>query len=285
MKQQELLLRMRLCPAISPVTLKKIAVYFQQATKINQAQIIGLLHQPNVSSNWLWQQLFLPEITQQIQLNLKYSSVITILDDEYPAQLREIYDPPIILFYQGDWGLTHQSHLLGVVGSRKHSAYAPLVIDQLLSVLLGRGLVTVSGLAAGVDQLAHRCSLNAAKPTIAVIGNGLNVYYPKFNRQLQQKIAINGLLISEYSFNERPLRHHFPARNRIIAGLVSNLLVIEAQHHSGSLITANLALQENRNVLAVPGPINSLFSQGTNELIAAGAKPILRPSDIWEEFL
>lgn len=285
MKQQELLLRMRFCTAILPATLKRMAMLLQQKTQINKKQIFEVLQQPGTHPEQLWRQLFTDEIDRLLRLNLQNGSIITILDAAYPSQLREIYDPPAVLFYRGNWDLTHCSHLLGVVGSRKHSAYAPLAIKKLLTPLLARGLITVSGLAAGVDQLAHSSSLAVAKPTIAVIGNGLNIFYPKTNQNLQQRIEQNGLVISEYGINERPLRYHFPARNRIIAGLVPTLLVVEARHHSGSLITANSALQENRNVLAVPGPINSLFSQGTNELIAAGAKPVLQPDDIWEEFL
>ncbi len=121
--------------------------------------------------------------------------------------------------------------------------------------------------------------------TIAVIGNGLDISYPSCNRALQTQIAHAGLLLSEYPLESRPLKYHFPLRNRIIAGLCQTVLVVEARHHSGSLITANLALQENRNVLALPGRINDIYSTGCNELIAAGAKPVLNSNDILEEFI
>lgn len=151
--------------------------------------------------------------------------------------------------------------------------------------MIQQQLVLVSGLAKGVDGLTHQLALKHHGKTIAVIGNGLDISYPSCNRALQTQIAHAGLLLSEYPLESRPLKYHFPLRNRIIAGLCKTVLVVEARHHSGSLITANLALQENRNVLALPGRINDINSTGCNELIAAGAKPVLNSNDILEEFI
>ncbi|MCY9806831.1 DNA-processing protein DprA [Lentilactobacillus senioris] len=209
---------------------------------------------------------------------------ICICDADYPERLRESYLPPIILFYRGDWQLVHKT-TLAIVGSRKASTYSIQALTKLLTPVCCRQLVIVSGLAKGVDTLAHTRVIQQHGKTIAVIGTGLDISYPANNQKLQQYIANNHLLISEYPNGIRGHKSHFPERNRILAGLVETILVTEAAKHSGSLITANLALQNNRNVLAVPGPITSSLSVGTNELIAAGAKPILTTKDLLEEFV
>ncbi len=233
----------------------------------------------------LWNALQSKQLSQKIQQNLKVSHFLTILDKRYPSQLQEIYSPPVVLFYQGDLELLDSKKLLGVVGARQCSSYALQALTQLLPSVIQQKLILVSGLAKGVDGLSHQLALKHHGKTIAVIGNGLDISYPSCNRALQTQIAHAGLLLSEYPLESRPLKYHFPLRNRIIAGLCQTVLVVEARHHSGSLITANLALQENRNVLALPGRINDIYSTGCNELIAAGAKPVLNSNDILEEFI
>ncbi len=233
----------------------------------------------------LWNALQSKQLSQKIQQNLKVSHFLTILDKRYPSQLQEIYSPPVVLFYQGDLELLDSKKLLGVVGARQCSSYALQALTQLLPNVIQQKLILVSGLAKGVDGLSHQLALKHHGKTIAVIGNGLDISYPSCNRALQTQIAHAGLLLSEYPLESRPLKYHFPLRNRIIAGLCQTVLVVEARHHSGSLITANLALQENRNVLALPGRINDIYSTGCNELIAAGAKPVLNSNDILEEFI
>lgn len=158
------------------------------------------------------------------------------------------------------------------------------VLKKLLPDILDEGIATVSGLAKGIDSLAHKITLSEKGKTIGVIGTGLDRTYPRENFELQANMEKEGIVLSEYALGQKPLRFHFPARNRIISGLCQSLLVVEARRQSGSLITANMALQENRNVLAVPGNINSILSEGCNELILEGAKPILRAEDILEEF-
>ena len=233
----------------------------------------------------LWNALQSKQLSRKIQQNLKVSHFLTILDKRYPSQLQEIYSPPVVLFYQGDLELLDSKKLLGVVGARQCSSYALQALTQLLPNVIQQKLILVSGLAKGVDGLSHQLALKHHGKTIAVIGNGLDISYPSCNRALQTQIAHAGLLLSEYPLESRPLKYHFPLRNRIIAGLCQTVLVVEARHHSGSLITANLALQENRNVLALPGRINDIYSTGCNELIAAGAKPVLNSNDILEEFI
>ncbi|WP_125980806.1 DNA-processing protein DprA [Loigolactobacillus iwatensis] len=207
---------------------------------------------------------------------------LTIFDAAYPKRLRETYQPPTVLFYQGNLALL-QTTCLAIVGARQATSYTPQVLKNFLPSLIKVQCTIISGLAQGADGYAHQLTLASGGQTIAVIGTGLDTYYPKQNAQLQAQVAQNGLVLSEYPLGSRPERYHFPQRNRIIAGLCHALCVTEARHHSGSLITANLALQENRSVLAVPGSIMAPLSAGCNELILAGAKPALTVRDIWEE--
>ena len=248
-------------------------------------ELFLLLKLGQTQKNDLWDALQSKQLAQKVRQNLKVSHFLTILDKRYPSQLQEIYSPPVVLFYQGDIELLDSKKLLGVVGARQCSSYALQALTQLLPNVIQQQLVLVSGLAKGVDGLTHQLALKHHGKTIAVIGNGLDISYPSCNRALQTQIAHAGLLLSEYPLESRPLKYHFPLRNRIIAGLCQTVLVVEARHHSGSLITANLALQENRNVLALPGRINNINSMGCNELIAAGAKPVLNSNDILEEFI
>ena len=215
--------------------------------------------------------------SDQLAAAVEYSQrfpYITIVDDDYPDQLRETYCPPLVLFYTGRLELL-KNPLLAVVGARDMSNYGETVLRGLIPQLAKRQVTVVS----------HRLALANDGPTIGVVGCGLDRVYPAENRQLQETVAQRGLVLSEYGRGEPPLAYHFPERSRIIAGLASTVLVIEAKKRSGSLITANLALEENRTVCAVPGRIDTSRSMGCNELIAAGAKPILRVQDILDEFL
>ncbi|PWG00821.1 DNA-processing protein DprA [Levilactobacillus bambusae] len=223
-----------------------------------------------------------PALEQQAAINLTRNRVCTIDDVNYPQWLREIYAPPVALFYRGDFTLLRQP-LLAVVGSRKHSFYALDVLRQLLPDVMAAGVVIVSGLAQGVDTLSHQAALAYQGKTVAVIGTGLDRCYPAGNQALMTELMTNHLVMSEYPLGSRGLPYHYPERDRILAGLCQTVLVVEAAEHSGSLITANSALAENRNVLAVPGAINAPFSAGTNALIAAGAKPVLTSQDILDD--
>ena len=200
-------------------------------------------------------------------------------DALYPKRLKEIYLPPIVLFYKGRVELFNRLSI-GIVGARNHTPYSKEALEYLLPDILERKVSIISGLARGVDSLAHQLTLDLKGETIAVIGNGINVTYPKENKGLYDVIGRKGLILSEYPLDSPPLKFHFPYRNRIIAGLSHGLCVIEAKLHSGSLITANVALSENRQVFALPGNITSEYSKGTNELITAGAFPIRNANDI-----
>ena len=278
------LLKLHLCG----LDLKNELLLAEYLTKFkhcpSKAEFFELLSLSKSRIEKLFDALQSRELAQKLKYNLALSNVLTILDARYPQNLREIYQPPVVLFYRGDIGLLESAKKLGIVGSRQCSTYATRVLTELLPQVLTHKLTLVSGLAKGVDGMVHQITLQHGGQTIAVIGNGLNICYPRCNLELQHELETSGLILSEYALDVAPLKYHFPLRNRIIAGLSQSVFVVEARHKSGSLITANIALQENRNVLALPGRITDPLSQGCNELILAGAKPVLASTDILEEF-
>ncbi|AMB93078.1 DNA-processing protein DprA [Aerococcus christensenii] len=207
---------------------------------------------------------------------------ITYFDWNYPPLLQESYRPALVLFTQGQWQWLH-TPCLSVVGSRKASQEAKQVIDYLITPCL-QELTIVSGLAYGVDVQAHRTAIEGGGQTIAVIGTGLAHVYPSSHQEIQQLIAKNYLLVSILPLYAGVKPWHFPYRNETIAGLSSATLVIEAKKRSGSLITANYALQANREVMAVPGSVLDECHEGCNQLIQAGALPVLQAEDILEQY-
>jgi DNA processing protein len=209
-------------------------------------------------------------------------SVLTIADEQYPKPLREIFDPPLVLYYAGKIDALSEPSV-SIVGARRPTPYGRAVAERLAYDLSAKGLVVISGLARGIDSISHWGALRGGK-TIAVLGSGLEMIYPKENRPLFEKIIENGLVLSEYSMKAPPLKYHFPCRNRIISGLSMGVVVVEGTKRSGSLITARLALEENREVMAVPGNITSELSRGTNWLLQGGAKLVNDWKDVVEEF-
>jgi len=210
-------------------------------------------------------------------------SLLTIRDEDYPTLLYEIPDPPPILYIKGKLP-SDDDPALAVVGTRTPSRYGKKVASELSEVLASLGVVIVSGLARGIDEEAHKAALSASGKTVAVLGSGLDVIYPRENKPLAERIAENGAVISEFPLGTAPERGNFPVRNRIISGLSLGTLVIEAWERSGALITAKLALEQNREVFAVPGNIDSRMSIGTNYLIKRGAKLVQCSDDVIEEF-
>ncbi|MBI4394664.1 MAG: DNA-protecting protein DprA [Candidatus Omnitrophica bacterium] len=208
--------------------------------------------------------------------------IISVLDAEYPKNLASIYDPPLILYVQGTL-IPEDEVAVAIVGSRYPSTYGIKTAGRFASELAGKGLTIISGFARGIDGEAHRGALRAKGRTIAVLGCGLDVVYPKEHASLREEMISNGALISEFPLSTLPQAFQFPKRNRIISGLSKGVLVVEAGHKSGSLITARLAAEEGREVYAIPGPIDSLTSSGTNQLICDGAKLAARPEDILED--
>lgn len=220
--------------------------------------------------------------TKALKAEFRRFPSLSILDAAYPLELKSIYNPPVLLFYQGNLSLLDQPKL-AVVGSRNTSETGIQSVKKILKELNNR-FVIVSGLARGIDTVAHVAALKNGGATIAVIGCGLDVYYPKENRKLQDYIAQNHLLLTEYLPGDQPLKYHFPERNRIIAGLAQGVLVAEAKLRSGSLITCERAIEEGRDIFAIPGNILDGHSDGCLQLIKEGAKCTTTGLDILSEY-
>ena len=267
--KRRLLVAVAMSDTLTSKQFYELFMRLEEDMSLNETFVLGDLKYslPEETNKWIESMDWDLEIKKLQEQKVK---VITILDGGYPQRLKEIYLPPIVLFYRGNLSLINR-RAVAIVGSRDHSKYAKDCIHELIPVLVNDDVVVISGLARGVDTLAHEETLKANGSTIAVIGSGLNVVYPSENSKLYDVIAKRGLILSEYPLQSRPLKFHFPYRNRIIAGLSHGVCVIEAKEKSGSLITANLALSENREVFAVPGSIFSIHSKGTNSLIEAGA--------------
>ena len=206
-------------------------------------------------------------------------------DRAFPRLLRAIHDPPAGLFLRGTAPVDLLSQpAVAIVGARACSSYGAAVARSLGRELAAAGLVVVSGLARGVDGEAHRGALEVGGPTVAVLGCGVDRDYPASHRELALRIAERGLVVSEYAPGVEPAPWRFPARNRVVAGLAAATVVVEARERSGALITADLALEEGRDVLAVPGEITSALSAGTNALLRLGATPLTSAADVLEQF-
>ncbi len=207
--------------------------------------------------------------------------ILTLIDTDYPALLLEIPDPPPYLYVYG--GLSASRKNISIVGSRNATQYGRDTTQRLGCDLASLGMTIVSGMARGIDTAAHEGALMAQGKTIAVLGSGLERIYPKENESLFHKIAENGAVITEFPLKAEPEAHHFPMRNRVISGLSLGTVIVEATLRSGSLITARLAAEQNREVFAVPGSINSFKSTGTHTLIKQGAKLVEQAGDVMEE--
>ncbi len=207
--------------------------------------------------------------------------VVTWDCEDYPQQLREIDAPPPILYTLGDFD-PRDRWAVAIVGTRRMSSYGEAVTRELGRTLAGSGVTVVSGLARGIDGVAHEAALDAGGRTIAVLGSGLDQIYPPEHRKLARKIIENGAVISDYPIGTRPEAKNFPPRNRIISGLSKVVIVVEAGEGSGALITADFAAEQGRDVFAVPGDIHRSTSKGVNHLIQSGAEPMLSPKDILE---
>lgn len=210
--------------------------------------------------------------------------IMTIQDAEYPQRLRNIFDPPLVLYVKGRLPAIDEEAAIAVVGTRSCTPYGIASAERLSQELASCGAVVVTGLAKGVDSAAARGALRAGGTVVGVTGNGLDVYYPWESRDLYDDVAAAGALISEYPPGSEPERRHFPARNRIMSGLSLAALVVEAPERSGALITASLALDQGRDVYAVPGPISAPASVGCNRLIRDGAGLAAEGWDILRDY-
>lgn len=210
--------------------------------------------------------------------------VCTLDDERYPPLLKEIHDAPPLLYVRGNL-LPDDNHALAMVGTRKASTYGKKVAARIALAMAQAGVTVISGLARGLDRIAHETSLRSGGRTLAVLGNGIDHVYPSENRALADEIVHSGqgALLTEYAPGTPPNKQHFPARNRIISGLALGVLVIEAPANSGALLTANFAAEQGREVFAIPGNVSSPNSVGTNRLIQDGAKLVMHPNDILSE--
>jgi len=218
-------------------------------------------------------------VTQQEKMLKAGAALVTISDPRYPASLRDIFDPPIVLFARGRLELL-QSIALGVVGTRRPTPYGLAVAERLSADLAAAGLTIVSGMARGIDTAAHRGTLKAGGDTVAVLGCGADLVYPSENKKLAAEIVDKGLVLSEFPMGATAFPQNFPIRNRIISGMSVGVLVVEGAQYSGSSITARLALDQGRDVFAVPGNITSKPSWGPNLLIKQGAKLVQDWNDV-----
>ena len=209
--------------------------------------------------------------------------LISFNDARYPQNLRNIFDPPMVLFAKGNLDLLKQK-CLAIVGSRNSNSYGNAVSYHFGKEISKNGITIVSGLAKGIDKMAHLGALSETGKTIAILGNGMDIVYPSENQFLYEQIFKEGLILTEFIMGTRPNAIHFPMRNRLISGLGEGLLVVQASHNSGSLITANFALEQGKEVYAIPGNINDPLSEGTNRLIQDGAKMVLEIGDILTDF-
>lgn len=216
------------------------------------------------------------------QVDTLRDSAVTLADDDYPPLLRQLVDPPLALFYRGNLALADKP-AVAMVGSRRASPYALSAAAQLARELVSVGISVVSGLALGVDAAAHQATLDASGNTVAVLGTGIDIVYPRTHKRLFGNIEERGLILTEFPPGTPPFRYNFPVRNRIISGITLGTVIVEATGRSGSLITARTAAEQNREVFCVPGSIFSPGSEGTHRLIQFGAKLVHDTNDILDE--
>ncbi|PGH21928.1 DNA-processing protein DprA [Fusobacterium polymorphum] len=215
---------------------------------------------------------------------MKYN-YFTIEDDIYPQCLKEISNPPLKLYYKGNLDLLKDERLIAVVGTRNPSSYGKLCCEYMVKKMTSANITIVSGFAKGIDSIAHKTSLLAGGKTIAVIASGLDIVYPASNLSLYREIEEKGLILSEYEAGVKPFKFNFPQRNRIIAGLSKGTIVVESKDRGGSLITADLALEFNRDVYAVPGDVFSEYSKGCNNLIRdSKAKSLSNINELLDDY-
>ena len=267
----------------SGLTNQQILTVLEYAENIDQELLLGDITDISGCRNpAVFMERYFQIDDTHLEKEFKKFPSFSILDDCYPWDLSEIYDAPVLLFYKGNLDLL-KFPKVAVVGSRACSKQGAKSVEKVIQGLENE-LVIVSGLAKGIDTAAHMAALQNGGKTIAVIGTGLDVFYPKANKRLQDYIGNDHLILSEYGLGEQPLKFHFPARNRIIAGLCRGVIVAEAKMRSGSLITCERAMEEGRDVFAIPGSILDGLSDGCHHLIQEGAKLVTSGQDVLAEF-
>lgn len=275
-------------PGVGSVFIKRLLERFQTPEGVFKASLEELLEVEGLGARVAHEIRKGPSeqaVKKELSLVEKSGAkIITLMDEDYPFRLRNIYDPPALLYLRGE--LKKEDDLaVSIVGSRKTNPYGRWITEKISRELVGHGITIVSGMARGIDSVAHWGALSGGGRTIAVLGCGVDVVYPRENRNLFAKIMEQGAVLSEFPMGSPPEGGHFPKRNRIISGLSIGVVVVQASADSGSLITANYALEQGREVFAIPGNVGSDGSRGTNRLIKEGAKLVESSEDILEEIL
>ncbi|MFO7870093.1 MAG: DNA-processing protein DprA [Kiritimatiellia bacterium] len=287
MDEREALVALNMVDGAGPVTIQALLGAFGSAEAVTNAderqlaevrgvspRIAGAIVEQRKQGGWL---------REQEKAEKAGARIITVLDEEYPRNLKEIHDPPPVLYVRGGF-VSGDRHAIAVVGSRRATHYGRGTAERLAYGLVKSGMTVVSGLAEGIDTAAHRGALSARGRTIAVIGSGLNCLYPPSNTDLAERIAQSGAVVSEFPLDRQADRSTFPIRNRVVSGLSQGTVVVEGGRRSGALITASQALEQGRTVFAVPGRIDSHSSAGANSLIKNGACLVSNVDDILNEF-
>ncbi|WZL74830.1 DNA-processing protein DprA [Clostridiaceae bacterium 35-E11] len=286
MKEKDYRLWLRNIHGVGNKTFIKLIDYFGSAKDIFQAPEHVLLKVKGINQDIIHNIIENRDhktLNHLINQFKKYHiDVLCKEDEKYPENLKHIYDPPEILYKKGSI-VDKDKNAVAIVGARKASTYGKWVAYKLASDLAKKNITVISGMAYGIDTAAHRGALDHGGRTVAVLGCGLDICYPKSNYNLMLEIEEKGAILSEYPIGTKPLSGNFPARNRIISGIAKGVVIVEANMKSGSLITAEFALEQGRDVFAIPGNINSPLSMGTNKLIQEGAKLITSIEDIIEE--
>lgn len=290
MKRSYLYLKLRFAglSTIQIYNLCKLFPHFLTAPFNDQHQLLSrFLSMSKITHSATISQKFQTETITQIltTLNNSQTHFVSIDQCHYPSILREIYQPPLILFYRGRTDLLSLPHTLAVIGSRHATQYSYQALDMLFQSLQARRFCIVSGLAKGADCYAHQCAMYWQMPTIAVLGFGHNHHYPKETAQVRQYIEQNGIVISEYLPDDPPKKYYFPQRNRIISGISKGVLITESMERSGTLITTQFALEQNRNVYILPGSIFDPMVKGNLLSAQEGAKIVINAMDIIEDYI
>ncbi|MFA4844754.1 MAG: DNA-processing protein DprA [Candidatus Margulisiibacteriota bacterium] len=271
-------------PELGPVTIKRLWKHFGSIEQVWQATdfsgIEGL--RPRAISSFLANRDKVDLDAELAKVEAAQVKVLTLADDDYPELLKHIYDPPPVIYYRGEM-LQPSERSIAIVGTRRASRYGLATARKLASELAALGIVVVSGLAQGIDAAAHQAVVAAGGRTIAVFGTGVDVVFPADNKSLAEQIEMSGALVSEFPLGERGDRSNFPRRNRIISGLSLGVIVVEGDYKSGAMITAKEALEQGREVFAVPGNVGLEGSRGPHWLIKQGAKLVETVEDVLDE--
>lgn len=282
------LIHLHRCRGITRRFIRKLLQFdpsLEQTYHFSSSEITNRFTLPSKNAALFYSDLHNLAIRQQILRDIMNYKIITIVDESYPPMLNTIKDAPLVLYALGDISLLSYNPAISVIGTRNPSSEAAQKIDLVVKPLVKKQWLIVSGMAKGIDSLAHKIALSYKQKTIAVLGGGFMHVYPKQNMSLFKQIVKHGLVLSEYAPDVRPVKYHFPERNRIISGLGFGTLVIEATERSGTLITVDQALDQGREVYAVPGSLAHPQTKGCHQMIQDGAKLVHNAQDILEDWM